>query len=54
MVKIPIVCEGGISSPKEAKKALEFGAYAVTVGAMIVNVKRIVTAYVETLKKYQF
>ncbi len=51
MVKIPIVCEGGISSPKEAKKALEFGAYAVTVGAMIVNVKRIVTAYVSIMKK---
>jgi N-acylglucosamine-6-phosphate 2-epimerase len=50
VIKVPIVCEGGISSPKEAKEALELGAYAVTVGAMIVNVKRIVTAYVDTMK----
>ena len=49
-IKIPVICEGGISTPLEAKEALKYGAYAVTVGAMIVNVKRIVEAYNKKMK----
>jgi len=49
-IKIPVICEGGVSTPVEAKEALKHGAYAVTVGAMIVNVKRIVSAYTEKMR----
>jgi N-acylglucosamine-6-phosphate 2-epimerase len=36
--RIPIICEGGISTPAEAKKALDLGAYAVVVGTAITGI----------------
>ncbi|WP_413160939.1 N-acetylmannosamine-6-phosphate 2-epimerase [Capilliphycus salinus ALCB114379] len=47
-LEIPVICEGGISSPESAQKALELGAYAVVVGTAItgidIQVKRYQTA----------
>ena len=35
---VPIFCEGGISTPEEAKKALDLGAYSVVVGTAITGI----------------
>ena len=35
---VPILCEGGISTPEEAKKALDLGAYSVVVGTAITGI----------------
>lgn len=37
-INIPIICEGGISTPKEAKQALEMGAFSVVVGTAITGI----------------
>lgn len=42
---VPIICEGGISSPQMAQKALKLGAYAVVVGTAITGIDWQVTAY---------
>ena len=50
---VPIVCEGRISSPAEARKALDLGAHAVVVGAMITSPQRITEVYVRALRGKQ-
>ncbi|MEC4985892.1 MAG: N-acetylmannosamine-6-phosphate 2-epimerase [Oscillatoria sp. PMC 1068.18] len=35
---IPVICEGGISSPAMAQKALQLGAYAVVVGTALTGI----------------
>ena len=42
---IPAICEGGIASPKMARKALEMGAYAVVVGTAITGIDLQVQAF---------
>ncbi|XTZ10628.1 MAG: N-acetylmannosamine-6-phosphate 2-epimerase [cyanobacterium endosymbiont of Rhopalodia yunnanensis] len=42
---IPIICEGGISNPQEAKKALEYGAHSVVVGTAITGIDLKVKAF---------
>jgi N-acylglucosamine-6-phosphate 2-epimerase len=42
---IPIICEGGVSSPAMAKRALDMGAYAVVVGTDITGIDLKVQAY---------
>lgn len=37
-INIPVICEGGIASPEEAKKALEIGAFSVVVGTAITGI----------------
>jgi N-acylglucosamine-6-phosphate 2-epimerase len=44
---IPIICEGGISTPDEAKKALEIGAYSVVVGTAITGIDLKTTAFLQ-------
>jgi N-acylglucosamine-6-phosphate 2-epimerase len=44
-LSIPVICEGGISSPEEARKALDLGAYAVVVGTAITGVDLKVKAF---------
>lgn len=48
-LEVPVIAEGRFSSPQQARKALEMGAYAVCVGAMIINPKRIVESYVREM-----
>ena len=43
--EIPAICEGGISSPQMAKKAINLGAYAVVVGTDITGIDNKVKAY---------
>lgn len=44
-LNVPVICEGGISSPQLAKEALELGAYAVVVGTAITGIDHNVRAY---------
>lgn len=44
-LQIPVICEGGISSPEMAQQALELGAYAVVVGGAITGIDLLVQAY---------
>lgn len=37
-IEIPLICEGGISTPEEAKKALDLGAFSVVVGTAITGI----------------
>ncbi len=49
-IKVPCICEGGISSPNMAKKALELGANAVVVGTAITGMDLLTAAYIQALK----
>ena len=44
-LKVPVICEGGITSPQMAKEALNLGAYAVVVGTAITGIDYQVKAY---------
>ena len=44
-LKVPVICEGRISTPEEAKKALEYGAYSVVVGTAITGIDLKVKAF---------
>lgn len=49
-VKVPIVAEGNIASPEQAKKALELGASFVVIGAAITRPQLITQKFVEGMK----
>ncbi|NEQ96127.1 MAG: N-acetylmannosamine-6-phosphate 2-epimerase [Cyanothece sp. SIO2G6] len=46
---VPVICEGGIASPKMAKTALDLGAHAVVVGTAITGIDILVQQYVNAL-----
>lgn len=46
---VPVICEGGIASPRMARQAMDLGAYAVVVGTAITGIDTLVTAYVNAL-----
>jgi N-acylglucosamine-6-phosphate 2-epimerase len=48
---IPVVCEGGIASPDQAREALRHGADFVVVGTAITGVDAQVARYVTTMKE---
>lgn len=48
---IPVVCEGGIASPDQAREALGHGADFVVVGTAITGVDAQVARYVTTMKE---
>lgn len=45
-LRVPVICEGGISSPEEVKAAFARGALAVVVGAAITGVGQLVEKFV--------
>ncbi|MFM1798839.1 MAG: putative N-acetylmannosamine-6-phosphate 2-epimerase [Cyanobacteriota bacterium] len=47
---VPVVCEGGISSPDQAMEALRRGADFVVVGTAITGVDALVARYVTSMK----
>ncbi|MCF7832928.1 MAG: N-acetylmannosamine-6-phosphate 2-epimerase [Candidatus Marinimicrobia bacterium] len=49
-VKIPVIAEGRISSPADAKKAIELGAFAVVAGTVITRPRVVTSWYVNALK----
>lgn len=48
-LNVPVICEGGISSPSMAQEALNLGAYAVVVGTAITGIDYLVKAYQEAI-----
>lgn len=48
-LSVPVICEGGIGSPEQARKALNLGAYAVVVGTAITGIDSLVQRYVARL-----
>lgn len=44
-LSVPVICEGGITSPIEARRALDLGAFAVVVGTAITGVDLLVQRY---------
>ena len=44
-IKIPVICEGGISTPEMAKQAIQLGADAVVVGTAITGIDSLVQKY---------
>jgi len=48
---IPVVCEGGIASPEQARQALRQGADMVVVGTAITGVDAQVERYVTTMQR---
>jgi len=46
---VPVICEGGISSPQMARQALNLGAYAVVVGTAITGIDYQVKAYQQAM-----
>ncbi|MGH9586674.1 MAG: N-acetylmannosamine-6-phosphate 2-epimerase [Acidobacteriaceae bacterium] len=47
---VPVIVEGHISQPEEARRALEMGAYAVVVGAAITRPESISTRFVAAMR----
>lgn len=47
---IPVICEGGISSPQMAQQALEIGADCVVVGTDITGIDLKVQAYIRAMQ----
>jgi N-acylglucosamine-6-phosphate 2-epimerase len=50
-LSVPVICEGGISSPQMAHRALELGAYTVVVGTAITGIDAQVKAYCTAIKE---
>jgi N-acylglucosamine-6-phosphate 2-epimerase len=44
---VPVICEGGIASPAQARQALDLGAYTVVVGTAITGVDNLVMSYLK-------
>jgi N-acylglucosamine-6-phosphate 2-epimerase len=50
-VTVPVICEGRISSPEEARLALEAGAWAVVVGTAITAIDQVTAGFVERMRQ---
>ena len=48
-VSVPVVCEGRISSPEDARAALSAGAWAVVVGTAITAIDQVTARFVERM-----
>ncbi|MEA5577323.1 N-acetylmannosamine-6-phosphate 2-epimerase [Anabaena sp. UHCC 0451] len=48
-----VICEGGISSPEQAKRALDLGADAVVVGTAITGIDLLVKAYIAGVRSQE-
>ncbi len=48
-LRVPVICEGSISSPTMARQAINLGAYAVFVGTAITGIDYLVKAYTKEL-----
>jgi N-acylglucosamine-6-phosphate 2-epimerase len=47
---VPVICEGGVSSPEQLQAALNAGAFAVVVGGAITGVDKLVRQFVPPSK----
>ena len=51
-LKIPVIAEGHIAQPDEARRALDMGAYAVVVGAAITRPENIARCFVTAMQRH--
>ncbi len=49
-VSVPVIAEGRISTPGEARQAIEMGAYAVVVGSMITRPNHITAHFIQGME----
>lgn len=49
-VSIPVIAEGNVGTPAQAKRCLELGAHSVVVGGAITRPKQITTAFIDEIK----
>ncbi len=45
-LKLPVICEGGVSSPEQLRQAFDCGAFAVVVGTAITGIGHLVEQFV--------
>lgn len=45
-LKVPVICEGGISSPDQVRQAFDCGAFAVVVGTAITGIGHLAQSFV--------
>lgn len=50
-VSVPVICEGRVHSPEQARAALDAGAFAVVVGTAITAIDWVTRQYVHALEK---
>lgn len=50
-LSVPVICEGRISSPEEARLALEAGAWAVVVGTAITAIDHVTARFVQAMRQ---
>ena len=48
-IEVPVVCEGGVASPRAMVEAFEEGAFAVVVGTAITGVDRLLELFIREL-----
>lgn len=47
---VPVICEGGIASPAQARQALDLGAFSVVVGTAITGMDSLVKEYIDAIQ----
>jgi N-acylglucosamine-6-phosphate 2-epimerase len=50
-LSVPVICEGGVSSPAELQRAFAAGAFAVVVGGAITGVDKLVQHFVAAIPR---
>ena len=50
-LSVPVICEGRIASPQDARLALEAGAWAVVVGTAITAIDAVTRRFVEEMRR---
>ncbi len=48
-LRIPVICEGGVALPEQAREAFRCGAFAVVVGTAITGVDQLVRRFVTAI-----
>lgn len=52
-LEVPVICEGGVGSPQQARRAFDGGAFAVVVGTAITGVGQLVESFVAASRAFR-
>lgn len=52
-INLPIICEGGVASPQDVRRAFDCGAFAVVVGTAITGITQLVKNFVAATPREQ-